>query len=132
MADFSRRSLVVAAAALIAAGFGGGYLTAKLASGARPGAPASALAPNLGFAWPFFAKPRPGDAPRATVQKPEGFAVWTSRLDLKPEGPSACIRLTRALDARKSYGDFVTVSPNLGHPAAVTVAGDELCVAGVG
>jgi uncharacterized protein YfaS (alpha-2-macroglobulin family) len=132
MADFGRRGLVVAAAALVAVGFGGGYLTAHLASGAKPGAPASALAATSGFAWPFFAKPRPGDAPRATPQKPDGFAVWTSRLDLKPQGPSACIRLTRALDARKSYGDFVTVSPSLGHPAAVTAAGDELCVAGVG
>ncbi len=40
--------------------------------------------------------------------------------------------MSRPLDPRKSYGDFVTVSPDLGHPAAVTVADDELCVAGVG
>jgi len=132
MADFSRRSLVVAATALIAVGFGGGYLTARLASGVKAGAAPTASAPAFGVAWPFFGKPRAGDAPRAIAQKPDGFAVWTSRLDLKREGPGACIRLTRLLDPQKSYGDFVTVSPSLGHPAAVNVNGDELCVAGVG
>jgi uncharacterized protein YfaS (alpha-2-macroglobulin family) len=40
--------------------------------------------------------------------------------------------MSRPLDASRGYGDFVSVSPNLGHPAAVTVNGDELCVADVG
>src|SRR6202012_1740534 len=84
------------------------------------------------FAWLFFGKLRAANAPRAAAPKPDGFAVWTSRLDLAKSGPSACIRMSRPLDPRRSYGDFVSVSPDLGHPAAVTVTGDELCVAGVG
>jgi alpha-2-macroglobulin len=125
------RRVVLAAIALLAVGFGGGFLTARLSSSRVVTATAPASRPS-GIAWPLFGKLRAADAPRALPQKPAGFAVWTSRLDLAKSGPSACIRMSRALDARKSYGDYVTVSPDLGHPAAVTVTGDELCVAGVG
>ena len=123
---------MLAAVGLLVAGFGGGFLTAKLtAPHAASTAPQVAPAAS-GFDWPQFGKPRAADAPRAGVRKPEGFAVWTTRLDTQSGSPRACIRMSRPLDPAKSYGDFVSVSPGLGHPAAVTVAGDELCVAGVG
>lgn len=125
------RRTVIAALALLVVGFGGGFLTARLAAGG-PAAGNAATATASGFPWSMFGKLRPADAPRAPPPKPEGFAVWTSRLDVTAAGPRACIRLSRPLDPRRSYGDFVTVSPDLGHPAAVTVADDELCVAGVG
>ena len=126
------RQTILAAVGLLVAGFGGGFLTARLIA-PHPAATAPQVAPaSSAFDWPLFGKPRAADAPRAAVQKPEGFAVWTTRLDTQSGSPRACIRMSRPLDPAKSYGDFVTVSPELGHPAAVTVAGDELCVAGVG
>jgi len=123
--------VVLSAIALLAVGFGGGFLTARLSSSKITSPSASTSGPS-GFSWPLFGKLRAADAPRALPQKPLGFAVWTSRLELAKSGPSACIRMSRALDPRKSYSDYVTISPDLGHPAAVTVTGDELCVAGVG
>jgi uncharacterized protein YfaS (alpha-2-macroglobulin family) len=125
------RPTILAAVALLA-GFGGGFLTARVSTPpAAPIAPQAAPASST-FDWPLFGKPRAADAPRAGVQRPEGFAVWTTRLDTQNGSPRACIRMSRPLDPARSYGDFVSVSPGLGHPAAVTVAGDELCVAGVG
>jgi uncharacterized protein YfaS (alpha-2-macroglobulin family) len=121
---------VLAALALLAVGFGGGFLTARMAA-PKPG-PAVTAQTGGGFAWPLFGKLRAADARRAAPRKPEGFAVWTSRFDVQAAGPRACIRMTRALDPRRAYGDFVTVSPDLGHPPAVAVQGDELCVSGVG
>ncbi len=126
------RPAVLAAVTLLVAGFGGGFLTAKLTA-PHVAATAPQVAPAAsGFDWPLFGKPRAAEAPRAGVSKPDGFAVWTTRLDTQNGSPRACIRMSRPLDPGKSYGDFVTVSPELGHPAPVTVAGDELCVAGVG
>ena len=125
------RWTIPAALALVVAGFGGGFLTDRLLAHG-PVAPSATASSSDGFDWPFFGKPRDASAPRAGVAKPDGFAVWTSRLDARPEGPAACIRMSQPLDPRKSYGDFVTVTPELGHPPAVTVNGDELCVSGVG
>ena len=108
------RRTIIAAIALLVVGFGGGFLTARMAPPApTSGAPASAT--SSGFPWSMFGKPRPADAPRALPPKPDGFAVWTSHLDVTASGPSACIRMSRPLDPRRSYGDFVTVSPELGH-----------------
>jgi uncharacterized protein YfaS (alpha-2-macroglobulin family) len=131
MAALSGRRWALAAIALVVVGFGAGFLTAELLLRNRP-APATAPVAANGFEWPLFGKPRAADAPRAQPKKPDGFAVWTTRLATDRGSPSACIRMSEALDPRRSYGDFVTVMPDLGHPAAVTVAGDELCVAGVG
>ncbi len=125
------RRTILAAIALVTLGFLGGFLIGRI----RPTTATSttpALSQSSGFSWPLFGKLRTADSPRAAAQKPDGFAVWTSRLDTAKPGAAACIRMSRPLDPRKSYGDFVSVSPDLGHPAAVTVAGDELCVAGVG
>src|SRR5580693_2728543 len=110
------RRTILAALALLAVGFGGGYLTARLGA-AKPASGALANSTPSGFPWSMFGKLRAADAPRAPPQKPDGFAVWTSRLDLTPSGQSACIRMSRPLDPRRSYGDFVAVSPDLGHPA---------------
>src|SRR5882672_1481886 len=93
-----RRS-VLAAMALLAIGFGGGFLAARLSPHAT--ALSSAEPHSGGFAWPLFSKLRAADAPRATPQKPDDFAVWTSRLALANSGPSACIRMSRPLDSRR-------------------------------
>jgi uncharacterized protein YfaS (alpha-2-macroglobulin family) len=123
-----KRGAVIAAGITLLLGFGGGYLTAKVAgSHAHSGAAA-----DTGFSWPFFAKPRAANAPRQGVRKPDGFAVWTTRIDASHADPISCVRMTRLLDPRKSYSDFVLVSPDLGHPVGATVKGDELCVAGLG
>jgi hypothetical protein len=131
MASRDRRRTALAALALLAVGFGGGLFADRLMT---PGSASAvgAQASQQGFAWPLFGRPRAADAPRAAAPKPAAFAVWTTRLDTQGSAPSACIRMSRPLDPRRSYGDFVSVSPALGHPAAVTVADDELCVADVG
>ena len=118
--------------ALLAMGFGLGVLADRLTSVGSGSPTPSAQASGGGFPWPFFGRPRPADAPRAIPPKPAEFAVWTTRLDTRTTSPSACIRMSRQLDPSRSYGDFVSVSPDLGHPTAVTVNGDELCVADVG
>jgi uncharacterized protein YfaS (alpha-2-macroglobulin family) len=123
----SKRAVAIVAALALGLGFGGGFLTARsFTSGhATPGA-----APA--FVWPFFGKPRAADAPRGGPRKPDGFAVWKTRIDTQGADPVSCVTLSRPLDARKSYSDFVLVSPDLGHPVAVSVHDDELCVAGLG
>ena len=123
------RTALVAAAAALAVGFGGGFLVAKAPAPQRA---ATGAAPANSFAWPFFGKPRSADAPRAQPKKPDGFAVWTTRVDTSRAEPLACVRLTRPLDPRGSYGDFVQMTPEPDHPPAVTVQGDELCIAGGG
>ena len=75
--------------------------------------------------WPFFGHPRAANAPRAGEVKPDGFAIWKTRLDTSSADPLACIEMTRDLDPSKSYGDFVLVSPDLGHAPAVIVQGRQ-------
>ena len=125
---FGRGAAAVVAAA-VALGFGGGFLTAKVAP--SHAGPAEAGAPG-GFAWPFFGKLRAANAPRGGAKKPSGFAVWTTRTDTRGAEPLACIRMSRPLDPERSYGDVVQVTPDMGHAPAVSVRGDELCVAGGG
>ena len=122
-----KRSAAALAGAALVLGFGGGYLAARIAPvpSTAPGAP-------QGFAWPFFGHPRAAGAPRARMRKPDGFTLWTTRLDTSGPDPRACVRLTRALDPTRSYADFVLVNPDLGHPPAVSVHDDELCVSGLG
>jgi uncharacterized protein YfaS (alpha-2-macroglobulin family) len=119
--------LVVAAAVILA--FGGGYLTAQ---GLAPhGGPAARSEPGA-EGWSLFGKPRGAGAPRRGVPKPEGFAVWRTRIDTSRAEPMACVELTRPLDPARSYADYVLVSPDLGHPPAVSARESELCVSGVG
>src|SRR4051794_10862332 len=98
------RRTTLAAVALLVVGFGGGFLTARLA--APKHALGAATPASGGFAWPNFGRLRATDAPRALPKKPDGFAVWTSRFDVQASGPRACIRMTRMLDPRRAYGDF--------------------------
>ena len=123
----SRAPTLVAAGIVIAA-FGGGYLAAK---GLPHSAPAAKQEPGA-QGWSLFGKPRAASAPRRGPEKPEGFAVWRTRIDTSKAEPMACVELTRPLDPAKAYGDYVLVSPDLGHPPAVQAKGSELCVGGVG
>src|SRR5215469_16212312 len=125
------RNLMAAAIAALVVGFGGGFLTASAMHGAtaRSGGPVPTL---VSLAWPLFGHPRAADAPRQGEVKPQGFAVWKTRLDTSQGDPLACIEMSRDLDPGRSYADFVLVSPDLGHPPAVSAKGDQLCVGGVG
>jgi len=125
------RTLAAAVIAALVAGFGGGFLAARgLAGSAPPQAAGGQIGQN--WAWALFGRPRAPNAPRQGIAKPEGFAVWKTRLDTSGAQPLACIELTRPLDPAKAYGDFVLVSPQPDHAPAVSVKGDEICLGGVG
>jgi uncharacterized protein YfaS (alpha-2-macroglobulin family) len=131
------RKLVVAAVAAVAlAAFGAGAGTMRWLDSHHPAGPAGSVAETArGLAWPFFGHPRAAGAPRAGAPKPAGFAFWRSRIDTSKPDPVACAELTRPLDPTKAYADYVLVSPDLGHPPAVSVNPDnpeELCVGGLG
>ncbi len=126
MAGFDRTT-IAAVVAGVAVAFGAGVLTGKV----LPSHPKTS-SQDTGFEWPFFGKPRDPGAARPATPKPDGFAVWTTRVDTSQPEPLACVRMTRPLDPSKSYGDFVQVQPDLGHAPAVSVHGDELCIAGTG
>jgi uncharacterized protein YfaS (alpha-2-macroglobulin family) len=128
-----RQPVVLISAAALIIGFGGGVLTAKTIEAARgAGSPAAATATKGGVDWPFFGKPRGANAPRQGVPKPEGFAVWRSRIDTSGREPLACIEMSRPLDPSKPYADYVLVSPETGSAPAVTARGSELCLGGLG
>ncbi|MBO9710349.1 MAG: alpha-2-macroglobulin family protein [Caulobacter sp.] len=125
--------LVAVGAAMLVVGFGGGFAAGKVTGlpffGHKAGAEAEA---PKGQAWSLFGKPRAAGAPRRGVPKPEGFAVWQTRIDSSGAEPLACIRMSKALDPSKSYGDFVLLSPDIGRQPAVRVKDDELCLGGIG
>ncbi|MEO8926399.1 MAG: alpha-2-macroglobulin [Caulobacteraceae bacterium] len=125
------RSWAAAAIAALVVGFGGGFLAARGIDGGFAGHAGAQASAGVG-AWSLFGKPRAANAPRRGLAKPDGFAVWKTRLDTAGAQPLACIELTRPLDTAKAYGDFVLVSPELDHAPAVTARGDELCLGGVG
>jgi len=126
------RNPAILAGALVVLAFGGGFLTARGVEGLRIPTPAVLQGDQAGGGWSLFGRPRSADAPRRGVPKPEGFAVWRTRVDTSQTDPRACVELTRPLDPSKSYGDFVLVSPDLGETPAVSVEGSELCLAGLG
>jgi len=126
------RTLAAAAIAALVVGFGVGFLAAKGSDGALGRSETVAPAPREGSIWSLFGKPRSPDAPRRGMPRPDGFAVWKSRLDTTGPQPLACVQLTRPLDSARPYADFVLVSPELGHAPAVSVKDDQLCVGGVG
>ena len=127
------RMIAVAAGALVV-GFGGGLLVSKAGELGWFGGGKSAVAsaPVKGQAWSLFGKPRAANAPRRGIPKPEGFAVWQSRIDSSGQDPMACVRMSKPLDPSKAYADFVLISPDIGRQPAVRVKGDELCVGGIG
>ena len=120
----------IAAGAIVAA-FGGGYLTAKVVGVGTTTTSVMRAEPGAA-GWSLFGKPRGAGAARRGVPKPDGFAVWRSRIDTSQAEPQACVELTKPLDPAKSYGDYVLVAPDLGHAPAVSAKGSELCVGGVG
>jgi uncharacterized protein YfaS (alpha-2-macroglobulin family) len=129
----SRRAAPAVAAAILVAAFGGGFLSAQAVEGSglfarKAAAPGEAASTG----WSLFGKPRAAGAPRRGPTKPEGFAVWRTRIDSSGPAPLACVEMSRPLDPSKPYGDYVLVSPDLGSPAAVSAKGAELCVAGLG
>lgn len=124
------RALVAAVIAALIVGFGGGFLVAKGVGGGKPGAH-GVTTPGASI-WAMFGKPRGANAPRRGIPKPDGFAVWKTRLDTSGGQPLACIQMSRELDPGKSYADYVLVFPELGHTPAVTARKDELCIGGVG
>src|SRR5438477_3907580 len=126
------RSLVAAAIAALIVGFGGGFLAAKGIDGWRPSAHQAGAATSGASIWSMFGKPRGANAPRRGIPRPEGFAVWKTRLDTSSGQPLACVEFSKPLDPSKSYSDYVLVFPDLGHSPAVSVKNDELCVGGVG
>ena len=124
---------VAALVAALAVGFGGGFVTGKsnLFTGHRVGG--STAVAEQGQPWSLFGHPRDASAPRRGIPKPDGFVFWRQRVDTSGGEPLACLELTKPLDPAKSYSDYVLVTPDLGHPAAVRVKNNtELCVAGLG
>ena len=123
--------VAIAVAASLIVGFGGGFAVGKGGLFFGGGKPAGAQSVK-GEAWGLFGKPRGANAPRRGIPKPQGFAVWQTRVDSSGPDPLACIRMSKDLDPSKSYADFVLVSPDLGRQPSVRVKGDELCLGGVG
>ncbi|WP_333585838.1 alpha-2-macroglobulin family protein [Phenylobacterium sp.] len=126
------RNPALLAGALVVLAFGGGFVTARGIEGIRLPTPAVLQGDAAPGGWGLFGKPRSADAPRRGPEKPEGFAVWRTRLDTSQAQPRACIELTEPLDPTKSYADFVLVAPETGQTPAVSVEGAELCLAGLG
>jgi uncharacterized protein YfaS (alpha-2-macroglobulin family) len=135
-------TVAIAVAAALALGFGGGWVAAKsggLFTGGKndssvAGVSADGRTPGA-TPWSLFGKPRGVNAARRGIAKPDGFAVWRTRLDTGANEPKACIELSKPLDASKSYSDFILVSPDLGGTPAVSVNPEndaELCIAGMG
>src|SRR6185503_12798490 len=92
----------------------------------------SAPQDQQGIDWPFFGKPRSAKAKRAPIARPDGFAVWRTRIDTSGPEPKACIEMSRPLDPAKPYADFVLISPDTGTAPAVSARGSELCIGGLG
>jgi uncharacterized protein YfaS (alpha-2-macroglobulin family) len=131
------RGLWAAGLAILALGFGIGFVAARGVDSfalQRAGRGASVAQASNGGAeiWNLFGHPRAADAPRRGLARPDGFAVWKTRLDSSGADPVACIEMSRPLAPGRAYGDFVLVSPTPDHAPAVTVRGDELCLGGVG
>ena len=129
--DALKGPVALALAGALVVGFGGGFAVGKGGHFFGGGKPAGAESVK-GEAWSLFGKPRSANAPRRGIPRPEGFAVWQTRVDSSGPDPLACIRMSRDLDPSKAYADFVLVSPDLGRQPSVRVKGDELCLGGVG
>jgi len=136
-----KNPVVLVAAAALALGFGGGFVAATALPGLMGGGgggPAGSTASETtvkAAPWSLFGKPRGANAPRRGIPKPEGFAVWKTRLDTSRSEPLACIEMSKPLDPSKAYADFVLVSPDLGGTPAVSVNArnrSELCLGGLG
>ena len=134
MIDWHNRTLIAGAAAVLIAGFGVGFLTARATNGDHSHSMAAVTDSGelAGPAKGLFGKPRDKNAPRAGDAKPAGFDVWHQNLDTTGTAPKACVQFSRPLDTSKSYGDYVVVSPALPSAPAVSVKDDTVCVSGFG
>ncbi|HEX4095253.1 MAG TPA: MG2 domain-containing protein, partial [Caulobacteraceae bacterium] len=130
--DRNQKILAASVAGALLLGLGLGFLMGKGSGPRHPGQQATVAREETGMAWPFFGHPRSADAPRAGEKKPDGFAIWTSRIDTAHAQPVDCIRMTRPLDPARSYSDFVLVSPQVQGKPAVAARGDEICIGGLG
>jgi len=101
VAGLSGRWTAAVAAGVVLAAFAAGVGVGRLSGSGERTSP-SAVAASGGDIWSLFGKLRPANAPRAGVKKPDGFVVWTSRLDTRGASPAACVRMTEPLDPRKS------------------------------
>ena len=128
--DRSHAFLGAVAAVALALGFGGGWLAGRGHQAGKPGETVAQA--DAGTPWALFGHPRSAGAPRPNQPKPDGFAVWKTRVDSSGPQPLACVRLTRPLDPGKAYADYVLISPEIGGTPAVSARGDELCVGGLG
>ncbi|MES2034553.1 MAG: alpha-2-macroglobulin [Pseudomonadota bacterium] len=136
--DWKAPVVATAVTALIL-GFGGGYVAGHgfeggFGQGAADGSVASTPAVK-GSIWSMFGKPRSANAPRRGVPRPDGFAVWKTRLDTTRADPLACIEMSKPLDPGKAYSDYVLISPDTGGQPAVSVNSKnraELCIGGLG
>jgi uncharacterized protein YfaS (alpha-2-macroglobulin family) len=127
-----RRLPALVAIGLTIAAFAGGLLAAEAFHGLQAAPKAAEARAEGGGPWSLFGKPRRPDAARPDAPRPEGFAVWRTRIDSSGPDPRACIEFSRALNPARAYGDFVMVSPDPGTKPAVVAKGSELCVAGLG
>ena len=130
--DRNQKILAASVAGALLLGLCLGFLFGKGSSPRRAGQQASVASVETGAPWPFFGHPRAADAPRPVAKMPDGFAVWTWRIDTSHAQPVDCIRMTRPLDPARSYSDFVLVSPQIQGAPAVVARGQELCVGGLG
>ena len=133
------RTLIAAAIAALAIGFGGGFLAANGLPNGLFGNPGQTTTGNVqaahGQPWSLFGHPRSSTAPRRGIPRPEGFTVWRTRLDTSGGQSLACVEMSGPLDPTRAYGDFVLVSPELPQAPAVSVNRSntsELCLGGVG
>jgi len=131
--------VVATAITALVIGFGGGYVAAngfKGGFGKGGNDSSTASAPSVkGSIWSMFGKPRSANAPRRGIPRPDGFAVWKTRLDTTRADPLACIEMSKPLDPGKSYADYVLISPDTGGQPAVSVNSKnraELCIGGLG
>jgi len=123
------RRITTAGLGILLAGFLGGFVFAKATDALNVGKP-GAISLFSGFGHP-----RGATAPRRGIPKPEGFAPWRQVVDSSGADPRACVEFTRPLDPRRSYADFVLISPDPGRAPAVTVKGPDdtqLCLTGLG
>src|SRR5690242_20070535 len=114
------RSMIVAILAAVVAGFGGGYVAANIGHSDWFGGRAGVGRAVHGQPWSLFGHPRAVNASRRGAPRPEGFAVWRTRLDTSGGQPLACVEMSRPLDPARSYGDYVLVSPELDRAPAVS------------
>jgi hypothetical protein len=73
---------------------------------------------------------RPADAPRAAPDTPGEFVFVRYTVDVDGDAPRLCLVFTAPLDPAADYTPYIAVEPD--RPVALSVAGQTLCVGGLG